>query len=110
VQRQPRVHDVLDEDHVPLGERGIDVLQQPHSTLSAALVRCELDDVERVRDGERAGDVREEDDARLERRDQDRIEARVITRDLVAELGNPGSNLRAAEIDGPEVALVGSER
>jgi hypothetical protein len=56
-------------------ERRVDVLQQPDSPVLAAGVRRELDHVERVGNAEGAREVGEEDDARLQRGNQDRVEA-----------------------------------
>ena len=80
VEREAGVDDVLDDEHVPVVERRVDVLQQPDAAVSAVRVRRDLDDVERVRNPQLARQVREEDDARLQRGDEDRIEAVVVTR------------------------------
>jgi hypothetical protein len=64
-----------------------------------AAVAGELDEVERVRDGERAGEIGEEDEARLQRADEDRLEARVVAGDLGAQLGDAGGKLLGGEVD-----------
>ena len=106
VQGQPGVDDVLDEEHVTILERRVDVLEQPHRAVLAARVRRELDDVERVGDAQRTGEVGEEDDARLQRRDEDRVEAGVCRRDLLAELPDPRGDRVAAEVDVADDAVL----
>src|SRR5262249_6024822 len=66
VERQPRVHDVFDDDDVAPGERYVDVLQQAYAAVSTLAVRGELDDIEGVRDGHGSREIGEEDDTRLE--------------------------------------------
>jgi hypothetical protein len=53
-----------------------------------AAVAGELDEVERVEDRDRPRKVRDEDEARLQRPDEDRFAAVVVARDLGAELAN----------------------
>ncbi len=72
----------------------VDVLQEAYGAVLAPGVRSELDHVERVRDPERTAEIREEHDARLERRDEDRIEAVVRGRDLLSELCDARRDLR----------------
>ncbi len=110
MEREPGVHDVLHEQDVPGLEGRVDVLQQPHPAALAVRVGRELDDVQGVRDGERAREVREEDDARLQRRDEDRVEPLVCPADLVAELDDACRDLVACQVDGADVAVLGSSR
>ena len=91
VEREPRVDDVLDEEHMAAGERRVDVLQEPYASVLAVGVRGELDHVERVGDPKRPREIGEEHDARLQRRDEDGIEPVVLARDL-----RPSSATRAA--------------
>ena len=70
----------------------------------AALVRSgrvarKLAEVEPVRDGSRAGEVGDEDEARLQRRDEQRLTAVVVARELAAELSNACLQLPAREVD-----------
>jgi hypothetical protein len=46
-----------------------------------------------------AGEVGEEDEARLQAPDQDRLAARVVLVDLLAELGNAGGDLVGGQVD-----------
>jgi len=64
-----------------------------------AAVAGELDEVERVRDRDRAREVGEEDEARLERADEQRLAAVEVARDLRAELRDARSQLVGREVD-----------
>jgi hypothetical protein len=77
------------------------ILEQPDLPSSAAVpvVPGERDEVEVVNDGQRAREVGDEDDRRLQRGDEDRLAAFVIAGDLRAELGNPGLDLLVREVD-----------
>ena len=89
-EREARVDDVLDEQHVAALERDVEILQEPDAaSAAAASVRRELDDVELVVEGQRAREVGEEDGARLERRDEQREHGRRTSAAIaVAELGD----------------------
>jgi hypothetical protein len=65
----------------------------------AAAVARELDEVEAVQDRQRAGQVGEEDERRLQRADQQRLAAVVVVGDLGAELGDAGRELLGGEVD-----------
>jgi hypothetical protein len=52
-----------------------------------------------MEDRGRAGEVGQEDEARLERCDQQRLEPVVVGRDLRAELLDAASDLVSAEVD-----------
>jgi hypothetical protein len=67
--------------------------------VSVAVVGRELDEVQVVQDRRRAREVGKEDEARLERRDEQRLEAVVVRRNLRSEFGDPASNLVPAEVD-----------
>jgi len=62
-------------------------------------VAGELDEVERVVDRQRPGEVGDEGDARLQRADQQRLLAGVVARDLQAELGDARADLLGVEED-----------
>jgi hypothetical protein len=64
-----------------------------------APVSGELDEVERVRERKSARQIGEEDDARLQRPDEQRLAAGVVARDLGAELCDPRRELVAREVD-----------
>jgi hypothetical protein len=67
-----------------------------------APVAGELDEVEPVEDRDGAGQVGEEDEARLQRADEDRLEARVVAADLGAELPDAGGERLGGEVDLPD--------
>ncbi len=62
-------------------------------------VARELDEVERMRDRNRAREVGHEGDAGLQRADEERLAARVVVRELGPELPHPGRDLPRLEID-----------
>ena len=111
MQREAGVHDVLHEQDVPTLERHVDVLEQAYASTGRATggagVRGELDDVERVRNRERAREVREEHDARLQRSDEQRVEAVEARRDLGAELRDTRRDLLARQVDVADLAVLG---
>jgi hypothetical protein len=103
VQREARVDHVLDDQDVTAGDLGVEVFEQPDARM-AALVRArrvarELDEVQAVVDPDRARQVGDEDDAGLERRDQERLPALVVTGDLATEFADACPQLLAGEVD-----------
>jgi hypothetical protein len=64
-----------------------------------AVVAGKLDEVEVVVDRDRAGQVGEEDQARLERPDQQRLALAVVGRDLTPELLDAGPDLPCGQVD-----------
>jgi hypothetical protein len=58
-----------------------------------------------VRDRDRAREVGEEDEARLQQRDEEEVAVRVILRDLCAELTNACAELVGAEEDVADVLI-----
>jgi hypothetical protein len=101
-QRQPGVDDVLDDDDVPAVDARVQVLDEPDRRRAARLVRGvagELDEVDVVEDRDRARQVGQEDEARLQGRDQERLPALVVGGDLGAQLGDTGGDLIGGEID-----------
>jgi hypothetical protein len=71
---------------------GVEVLQQPDAGMSACVcarrVARELEEVELVWDADRARKVGDEDDTRLQRRDEHRLQAVVVALDLPAQLAD----------------------
>jgi hypothetical protein len=59
-----------------------------------------------VRDPQRPREIGQEDGARLERRDEQRLEAGVGLGELLAELGDPPADLLAAQVDIPDGVSV----
>jgi hypothetical protein len=108
--RRPRVHDVLHEEDVPALERRVHVLQESDAAALPVGVRGELDDVECVRYPQRASQVREEHDARLQWGDEDGIEAGVLATDLRPQLGDTSGDVVARQVDVADVAVLGSPR
>jgi hypothetical protein len=102
-QRQSRVDDVLDQQDVAAADLGVQVLQEPDPARAARLrlgaVAGELDEVERVRDRDRAREVGDEDERRLQRRDEQRLAAGVVPRDLASELADTRRDLGSGEVD-----------
>jgi hypothetical protein len=91
---------------VPPLELRVEVLEQADSLRGGGLrfggVARELDEVDAVQDRQRPREVREEDEARLQRADEKRLLAVVVVRDLGAELGDARLDLLRAEIDLPD--------
>jgi hypothetical protein len=103
VERQPGIHDVLDDEDVAAGDLGVEVLEEADPRVAARVgvgaVRGELDEVQPVRDPERPGEVGDEDDARLQRCDEQRLAAVVLGGDLAAELADAPPELLAGKVD-----------
>ncbi len=93
VQRQSRVDDVLDDQDVAAGDLRVQILEKANPGMAAPVGACgvagELDEVDPVVDSDRTGQIGDEDNARLERRYQQRLATLVITRDLATELTDP---------------------
>ena len=106
VERQARVDHVLDDQNMASGDLSVQILEQADAGVAALVgagrVARELDEVETVVDRQCAGQVRDEDDARLERRDEERLPPFVVTRDLAPELTDTRPKLLAREVDLPE--------
>jgi len=67
----------------------------------------QLDELELVRDLQLARQVGEEDDAGLERRDQERLALAVILADLLGQLGYPFRDLLRGEVAVTDARSVG---
>jgi hypothetical protein len=85
-------------------DRDVEILDHAGGRAATARIGRELEEVELVRDRERPREVGEEDGARLQRRDEERIPARVGDRDLGAELRDAGGDLLPREVDLPDGA------
>jgi hypothetical protein len=92
VEREPRVDDVLDDEDVAARDLRVQVLEEADPGMPALVgaggVARELDEVDAVVDPERAGQVGDEDDAGLERRDEQGLAAFVVTGDLAPQLAD----------------------
>jgi hypothetical protein len=104
VEREAGVHDVLDDQDVAAVDLRVEVLQQADARRALA-VRGELEEVELVRDLERAREVGQEDEARLQRCDEQRRAARVVARDVAPELADARVDLLPGEIDLGDLAV-----
>jgi hypothetical protein len=86
-----------------VGDLDVEVLEQPDSRVAACVgvgaVARQLDEVVRVGDPHRAGEVGEEDHARLQRRDEERLAPRVVAGDLAAELADACGQLLPRQVD-----------
>jgi hypothetical protein len=96
VHRQAGVDDRVDEDDVAALDLRVQVLQEADALVVLAVAR-ELDEVERVMDGDRAREVADERDARLQRADEERLAAGVLAGDLGADLAYTGADLDGVE-------------
>jgi hypothetical protein len=75
----------------------VEILQEPDPI--AAAVGCEFEEVELVRDLDRSREVGEEDEAGLQRGDEQRILVAIVARDLGPEFRDAAADLCAREID-----------
>ena len=69
-------------------------------------VAGELDEVDLVRDRDRPGEVCEEDEARLQQRDEQEVAVGVVLGDLRTELAHARAQFLRAEEDLADVGLV----
>jgi hypothetical protein len=92
VERQAGVDDVLDDQNVAAGDLRVQILEQADAAMAALVgagrVARELDEVQAVVNSERARQIGDEDNARLERRDEQRLSALVVTGNLAPELAD----------------------
>jgi hypothetical protein len=88
---------------VAAGDLRVEVLEQADAGVAALIGACgvarELEEVEAVGDPERAREVGDEDEARLQRRDEQRLEPVVVTRELPSELADACLQLPPREVD-----------
>jgi hypothetical protein len=84
----------------------IEILEEPDASVPAGVrargVARELEEVDPVRDAQRPREIGEENEASLQRRDQERLESVVVPGDLTAELADARLQLLAGEVDLPE--------
>jgi hypothetical protein len=85
---------------VPALDRRLQVLEQPGVlAVPLAAVAGQLEKVELVCDRDLAREVGQEDEARLQRRDEEGVLALVVAGDLGAELSDACGDLRGGEVD-----------
>ena len=113
VDGEPGVDDVLDDQDVPAGDLGVEVLEQADARMAALIgagcVARQLEEVEAGRDAQRAGEVGDEDDARLQRGNEKRLEPFVVARDVTPELADARLQLLAREVDRAEARAAAYE-
>jgi hypothetical protein len=85
------------------GDLGVEVLEQADARVAALVGACrvarELEEVEPVRDPKRPREIGDEDDARLQRGDEERLAAVIVACELAAELAYARLQLLAREVD-----------
>jgi hypothetical protein len=96
VHGQPGVDHRIDEQDVTTLDLRVEVLQEANAVVVLA-VAGQLEEVERVVDRDRAREVADERDARLERADEQRFASRVFTRDLRPDLAYARADLEGVE-------------
>ena len=86
-----------------MGDLRVEVLEQPDPCVPAGVgarrIAGELEVVEPVRDPQRPREVGDEDNARLQRCDEQRLAAVVLGGDLAAELADAPPELLAGKVD-----------
>src|ERR671935_1678805 len=111
VQREAGVDHVLDDEDVASGDLRLEVLQEADACVPAGVgvrgVCRQLDEVERMGNGDRARKVGEEDEARLQRRDEEGVSALVVAGDFTPELAHARLQLLTAEVNLPEPPGLG---
>jgi len=94
---------------VPADHRRVEVLQELDRARTAARVGGELEEVDPVRRRQSAREVAQEDGARLQRRDEERLAAGISLRQVNPELGDAAADLLTGEVDLPDRVPVGDE-
>ena len=104
--------EVLDDQDVPAGDLLVQILEEADPCVAARVgvgaVRRELDEVEGVGDADGPRQVRDEDEARLQRRDEERLTAVVVADDLAPELTDAVGQLLPGEVDLADVVPRGA--
>ena len=97
VERQSCVHNVLDHEHLAVGDPRLQVLEQLDA--AAAAVGRELEEVQLVRDLERAREIGQKDETRFQRRHENRVRVDVVAGDFRRELADAAADLLPREVD-----------
>jgi hypothetical protein len=88
---------------MPPGDLGVEVFEQADASVAAAIgaggVARQLEEVEAVGDPDCAREIRDEDDACLQRRDEQGFEPVVIAPELAPELADACLQLPPREVD-----------
>jgi hypothetical protein len=72
-----------------------------------AVVAGELDEIDLVQDRDRSGEVGEEDEARLQQRDEQQVAFRIVARDLGAQFLDPRLQFLGLEEDVADAGIGG---
>jgi hypothetical protein len=95
---------------VASGDLGVQVLEQADAGVAALVgagsVARELQEVEPVGDANCAREVGDEDEARLQRCDEERLAAVVVAREIAPELADARLQLLPREVDLAEAAAA----
>jgi hypothetical protein len=91
---------------VPVDDRGVEVLEQLDPIRTAARIGGQLEEVERVGNRKGSREIGQEDGARLQRRDEQRLAPCVRFGELCAELGDAATDLRTGQVDVPDGVSV----
>src|SRR6185369_6731548 len=107
-EREPRVDDVLDQQHVTVGEIEVEVLHDPDDAAGAGgrAVRRHRHEVDLDGDVDGSYEVGHEDEGALEDADEERITVGVVGGDLLAELGDAPPEVVFGDDDGAELRVV----
>jgi hypothetical protein len=86
---------------VAIGDRQVEVLEDPDAPVPAEGPRIagQRDEVERVRSGDGAGEIRDEDEGAVQDADEERLAAGVVAFDLRAKLADAARDLLGREVD-----------
>ena len=98
MHRQAGVDDRVHEHDVAPVDLDVQILEEPNAVVVLA-VAGELDEIEMVMDPNRARQVADERDARLERADEQRLASLVVARQFGADLADPAADLAGVEED-----------
>src|SRR5205823_2079421 len=90
-QREARVDDVLDDEHVPAVDVDVEVLEDPHDAgrVGGGAVARDRHEVDLAGHADLAHQVGHEEDGALQHADEQEVASLVVGRDLPAELADP---------------------
>ena len=107
-EREAGVDDVLDDQHVAIGEIEVEVLHDPHDTARARRrpVRRHGHEVELDRKVDRAGEIGHEHERALEDADEQRRVRGVVGGEVLAQLADALLELELLDDDATDVRVV----
>jgi hypothetical protein len=108
VQGQPGIDDVLDQEHIAIGDRGVEVLEDPDHArgVGRRAITGDRHEVDLARDFELPHQVGEEEDGALEHADHHQVATGVVAVDLGAELDDPPLQLLGLDQGLADVRVV----